>query len=328
MTIYSQRDSKWKNIKLGFSTSTIGDYGCTITCLAMILDTPPDVVNERLKAVDGFAPLDPSKPNEEKCLLIWDKIQAAFPGSQVHRVWNYNNDDVKANVPNVLVEVDGAPIGGYRHWVVYVGNQKLNDPWTGTQDATTKYPNPLSYCVVKPPVNKPDEPTITMPVSKSDALIGRSVVAKEVGEYLGLTNPDTAPTQDYKNVIGGIKSDATSSKSGLLEVNRTLDIANQEIKNLNDKIANIQDDCQKQIDLKNAQIKALKEGQPNIDKLTGQYEGTIQDLRTQLREAQKVTGIVQKQLAAAKSQAPTRSVYDILLAAFTKLLPFLKKTTL
>lgn len=146
MTYYSQRDPRWKSIKLGFSDTTIGGYGCTITCLAMIIGTTPDVVNERLKAVQGYA---------EGNLVVWAKIEEAFPGIKIKRVWSYDNEDVKANVPNVLVEVDGKPIGGFRHWVVYLGNQKMADPWDGTEKTTTSYPNPVSYCVIGGTWKKP-----------------------------------------------------------------------------------------------------------------------------------------------------------------------------
>lgn len=140
ITPLSQRDKRWSAIKLGTSNTTIGDFGCTITCIAMIVGTTPDVVNERMKQVAGFA---------EGNLVIWAKIDEAFPGIHARRVWTYDNADVKANIKRVLVEVDGKPIGGYRHWVVYVGSQKLYDPWDGKEDPTSDYPNPVSYCVLE-----------------------------------------------------------------------------------------------------------------------------------------------------------------------------------
>src|SRR3990167_4369891 len=110
MILLSQNDPRWKDIKLGTSN----------------LD------------VEGYA---------EKNLVIWAKIEEAFPGIKVRRVWSYDNNDVKNNLP-CIVEVDGQPIGGDRHFVVYVGNQKLYDPWDGHIDPTSDYPNPLSYCVL------------------------------------------------------------------------------------------------------------------------------------------------------------------------------------
>lgn len=140
MQILSQRDPKWGNIKLGTSATFIKDYGCTITCIAMIVGTTPDVVNDRMKAVGGF-----SNGN----LVIWAKIAEAFPGISVNRVWSYDNTAVLAAVPNVLVEVDAKPIGGTgKHWVVYVGNKRLYDPWTGTDRPTSDFPGQSGYCVL------------------------------------------------------------------------------------------------------------------------------------------------------------------------------------
>jgi len=139
----TQKDPRWAKIPLGFTTTynplTIEFYGCTVTCLAMIIGTTPDVVNSRLKAVSGFS----------GSLVIWAKIPEAFPGVKVRREYAYNNTDVKNNVPNVLVEVPAYPIGGTgKHWVVYVGNQRLNDPWTGLERSTSDFPNPSGYCVL------------------------------------------------------------------------------------------------------------------------------------------------------------------------------------
>lgn len=154
MQILGQRDPSWGGIKLGFSDTYIKDYGCTITCIAMIVGVTPPVVNDRMKAVNGFA---------NGNLVIWAKIEEAFPGIKVKRVWSYDNDDVKANTPNVMVEVPAAPIGGSgSHWVVYLGNKRLNDPWTGTERPTSDFPNATGYCVLTGAWKNPEVTTEPM----------------------------------------------------------------------------------------------------------------------------------------------------------------------
>lgn len=140
MILLSQLDPRWSYKKLGSSQVTIGGYGCTITSIGMILERTPDVVNDRMLSVNGFY---------QGNLVIWDRIPAAFPElvESVRRVWSYNNDDVKANVP-VVVQVDGSPIGAPVHFVVYKGNQQLADPWGGVIRPTYSYV-PNSYCVIK-----------------------------------------------------------------------------------------------------------------------------------------------------------------------------------
>lgn len=135
----NQQDPRWASLGLGDGSTTIGYSGCTVSALGNILGLTPDVVNEKLKAVGGFL----------GALIIWKKIEDAFPGVKINRVWSYNNDDVAAHVPNVLVEVPAAPIGGSgSHWVVYIGNHQLKDPWTGTVRPTSDFPNPTGYCTI------------------------------------------------------------------------------------------------------------------------------------------------------------------------------------
>jgi len=135
----NQRDSRWAHAGLGDGSTTIGASGCTVSALGNVLGLTPDVVNEKLKAVGGFL----------GALIIWKKIEEAFPGVKINRVWSYNNDDVLAHIPNVIVEVPAAPIGGTgSHWVNYIGNHQLKDPWTGTVRPTSDFPNPTGYCTI------------------------------------------------------------------------------------------------------------------------------------------------------------------------------------
>jgi len=54
-----QNDEKWKNIKLGKSSETIGGWGCLLTSVTMMLNgigynETPETVNEKMKAAGGF----------------------------------------------------------------------------------------------------------------------------------------------------------------------------------------------------------------------------------------------------------------------------------
>jgi hypothetical protein len=53
MNILSQRDPRWANKPLGTNGLTIGDYGCLITCLAMLTNNTPDYVNNHAVYKDG-----------------------------------------------------------------------------------------------------------------------------------------------------------------------------------------------------------------------------------------------------------------------------------
>lgn len=151
MKILSQRDPKWNRKKLGFGQTTIHSYGCTITSLASLLDLTPDVVNDKLKEVGGYA-------GTNKNLIIWSKIDEAFDNASFKfRGYEYDNFKVKAAIEaygGCLVEVDGKPIGAPTHWVLYIGNQKLMDPWVGKIEPTSKY-KPTGFAIIA--VDKEEE---------------------------------------------------------------------------------------------------------------------------------------------------------------------------
>lgn len=141
ITPLSQRDARWGNKYLGFSKLKIFNYGCTITALTMLLNYVEgrsyrvDEVNEKLKVAKAF----------QGALLIWSRVPLAFPILKwVKRAYNYNNADVAWNVyvrkMPVMVEVNGAKIGAPRHWILFKGGGKANDPWTGKEISTSYYP--------------------------------------------------------------------------------------------------------------------------------------------------------------------------------------------
>jgi len=145
--LLSQRDPKWANLPLGTSSSSIGYEGCLLTALGMKFGLTPDIINQRLNAVDGFLSPKGAHPSEKK-LVIWKKLDEALPGVKfTYRHYQYNNEVVKQNLP-CLVEVNGAPIGGSVHWVLYIGNQQLHDPFDGKVKSTASYPQPLGFALV------------------------------------------------------------------------------------------------------------------------------------------------------------------------------------
>lgn len=141
--VMSQRDPQWISKTLGFSRLTIGNYGCVLTCLTMLLNrsfglqlTPPQV-NEKLKSVNAFT----------GALILWARVPLAFPQLKwVYRDYNYNNVRVAwyvygRGIP-VMVEVNGSKIGASKHWVLFIGNRQMIDPWPigGAVRPTSYYP--------------------------------------------------------------------------------------------------------------------------------------------------------------------------------------------
>jgi hypothetical protein len=138
--VFSQRDPRWGEKYVGFSTLRFKSVGCTVTALSSFIShvynerIAPDVVNQKLKNVKAF----------DGALLYWARVPVAYPKLKwIKRAYNYSNLDVSyyvyvKKIP-VMVEVNAAPIGAARHWVLYLGSKQMMDPWYGRIDTTSKY---------------------------------------------------------------------------------------------------------------------------------------------------------------------------------------------
>ena len=128
----SQRDPRWKDIRLGFSSEgrTIGTDGCTLTCLTMVangfgFNETPATLNDKLKALGpGGGFID--------ALIVFAGLKRACPGMEVLGLVNCRDvpaplgdiDAALAAGKPVVVEVDQAPGPTTNfHWVVLIGKQ-------------------------------------------------------------------------------------------------------------------------------------------------------------------------------------------------------------
>lgn len=162
-TPLSQRDPKWANLTLGYGTGTIGQYGCTITAITMLLNSKganlnPSQVNDKMKDAGAFV----------GNLVWWAKLPQAFPQiTSVYKYYTYDNEIVKGLIKQgypVVVCVDGTPIGSSQHWVLYVGDQTLLDPWDGKGKSTSTYKalEFVSMGVTAPVPEPPSDPCASL----------------------------------------------------------------------------------------------------------------------------------------------------------------------
>lgn len=170
---FSQRDPKWANEKLGTSGVTIGDYGCALTCLAMLecyygFDTDPLQLNQLFIEKGVYANRNLiswyviDKANEYVKLTEW--IHCETTPAPLKRI----DEELNAGRP-VICDVDTNPMepGEQMHFVVVIGKTEdghyiINDPWTGEEyffDA--KYGDPakgiFGMRLISGPVPKPPE---------------------------------------------------------------------------------------------------------------------------------------------------------------------------
>ena len=128
MKLYSQRNPAWASLPLGGSKLTIGRYGCTTSCIAMLasyygnIKTPADIAkNKGWYTKDG--------------LLIWGNVRLAGMDF-VFRYYKYDpvvaKNCMKDPKLSVMLEVNNG-----QHWVVAVKPALIGsdiiiaDPWTG-----------------------------------------------------------------------------------------------------------------------------------------------------------------------------------------------------
>lgn len=151
--LYGQRDARWALERLGGGQTTIGRYGCVITCLAMAAsaetgrEITPSYVNAGMQAIGGYT-------GENRNLVVWRKVPKALPClSYKGVVWcrwdpaplDRINDTLRRG-GYVLAKVDFQPGGDINsHYVLLVrevgGGYLIHDPWTGKA-----HEFPPAYC--------------------------------------------------------------------------------------------------------------------------------------------------------------------------------------
>lgn len=248
--LFSQRDSKWKNNKHGTSTSTIGNTGCTITELCVILNhagynETPKTVDDKLTANSGYA---------QGNLLNWLVVPKIWPNLKfIYRYKQYGNEeDSKAKewikrgmIP--IIEVKANPIGGApggKHWVGALGDSKVHDPWAlpGASDEISTFDKweetGMALYEYKPVLNTVETPQDNMSKELEVCLTDRKkfweerdalqakldkIAKGEDSNYISTKDSEkkiTEATKDLKDTIKQKEKDLDSLTDELTEANK------------------------------------------------------------------------------------------------------------
>lgn len=139
---YSQNDIRWKTKLLGKSTtSTIGDYGCYLTSMAMFLKykgyaVTPDSLNDKMVANNCF------NGDLVAASSVAQLYKGSFSGIEQFDTKPAPLDRIKSLIDQgtpVIVEIDARPnvAGKQTHFVLIIGYEGnsmiINDPWDGTE---------------------------------------------------------------------------------------------------------------------------------------------------------------------------------------------------
>jgi len=155
---FSQKDPRWKDIKLGTSNSTIGGYGCLMTDATMVAryyghDVNPAQMNQLLIDNGGYV---------NGNLFVFGALTDIFPDVVI----DWNNFINCIDTPAPLGTIDAMLLAGYpvivqvdfnpsdadidQHWVTIVGKQGgsyiINDPIDGARvKFEERYGDPSRY---------------------------------------------------------------------------------------------------------------------------------------------------------------------------------------
>ena len=244
----SQRDSRWANINLGHTTdTTLGSHGCTITDIAMFAGITPDEVNERLKKVkDGFV---------QGNLVYWIKLKEAMPWIDFeYKHHTFDNVVALEAIKNhgaclVEVDFDGTPRTDDHHWVLFTGDKKMNDPWTGKIEPTSKYSILYSIVILKRTDGKRagDKPDIN--TSSSECLLSNTDEGRKTFEKLVSNSTKADKTvqclelgENADNITYETIEKSLAARDGALKSAKSnLAVAEQEIKNRVEQVGRLEE---------------------------------------------------------------------------------------
>lgn len=220
ITPQSQRASGNDKIKLGTgdkNTTTIASHGCTITDIAMAAGLSVREVNQLFIKHGVYA-----GSNGVFNLVNWTKIKLAIPWLEFEwRGYGYDNDRVAAAIKKngfclVEVDFDGTPRTDDKHWVLYIGDQKMIDPWTGTVRPTSTYGIATGFAII----NKVGQPPNNGGNGMANMYKGYDLANPEsmkvaVDEMLKKINGEYVSKDEMNKEV--VKQSETAFKAGLSE---------------------------------------------------------------------------------------------------------------
>jgi hypothetical protein len=235
ITPLKQSDPRWGSKKLG--TGTIADRGCTVTCCAMLSGTTPDKIVDEANFTTAGA-------------ILWASLKSL---KFIWRGYTYENDKVLQAIKDYggcLVEVSMPQAPGGKHWVLFIGEGKMNDPLTGKTENTSKY-TPTGYCILEPlQTTNNDMPNLT------DEIIGKSSQRDKVVSHYKFaigTAKDDELLIEIQKIINKLKDDLTASQNKVTNLTGELAVLKMKKAEIEEK-------------LKEANVKRI-EAEKNLAKL-------------------------------------------------------------
>ena len=122
---FGQRDPRWAKQKLNGTASTIGDFGCTISCIAMISGRTPAEQETLMRQTGAF----------QGDLVLWTRtpgFKQRFYCEKVAAPLETIKAEIRAGRPVLLNVHLGSGQVKANHWVLAVSEDfAIHDPWYG-----------------------------------------------------------------------------------------------------------------------------------------------------------------------------------------------------
>ena len=159
--LWSQKDIRWGNDRMGYTYITLGQQGCLVTDVAIYLDylgidTDPKRYNKRLSTEGGYESYKKNGKTIHTNNMYWKYPGVLYPEIQrelTDYTWYWNGEGWQTQARNILNSqrpvlglVDFYAGGALdQHWVLIVGERDGSwwavDPETGTLLNLNKYTN-------------------------------------------------------------------------------------------------------------------------------------------------------------------------------------------
>ncbi len=340
--LYSQWDDRWAKNLLGFNTDpkfNMYNYGCYVTAWAMVCryygkEVDPGQLNQKLKDLGPKKGFDGGNYVPGGVHLLYGDIKetrTATPSAVTDAQLGEIRTAIDNGYPVICgIDVNPRTVAYDSHFVVLVDynpNEEndftIADPLGGKLRSLKDYLGWLvpgvrntiySYVITSGP--KPKYGGEMIPILKEhyELYIKNHDQWHKLVHYLKPeADPNDTLFEDIQTVIAGIKSRQTDLENQLATAIEDKQLAETEVANQKDKLANAQAECQRELKLQKAEYEAQISAIPNVSKLEAQYKGMISDLEGQLREAQKQVGLRDLEITRLKGDVEVAGLLEKLL---------------
>lgn len=343
----SQRDTRWKNQRLGMVNGvTIGSDGCVDTCQSMLLTYHgfpilPNQLDNLLTDkglyydAEGNGPVNDDLWVPANISKIWDKMKyvKTIYCETVSAPINEIKDAIDRGQPPTMWLINGK----VKHNVLavgYDGNKILvNDPWMGDQVFIEDRWGESSYVILS--VDFYEGPmaqnNISVPQSDFEGMVFKSTQHDKTAKNWGFDDPRNTTSEQIdatiQKSISAYKGQASSANEAKEQAEGKLAVAIQEVKNREEQVVRLNEQLTDNEKVYLAEIDALKNKPSENESLVTTLKTQVEQYKSKYDAEAKAKGKALNDLAEAQSQLEVCKKGIKTKSLWQAIMDFLKKTT-